>query len=293
MAGSKLVGVTTHRNTAVRWPDSATMHDETVEVVVPFSPEHTPEEYLQRALGSIEDQTVPADPIVVTDDKQQGPAWARNVGLERASVRFVAFCDADDYWKEQKLEKQLDALADTGAALCLTQTVAQDSGETNVEPFETATEFAEDVLLGRSESITSSLLVDTDTVQPRFGEDLICYEDFLFALQAATEGVCFVPDEVTVIHRHSGGLSARELPVDTRLASEVDYFEQAIEAFPELEAHESEYLHGRYHRAGRAHYFEGNYERSADCLKTALSYRFSHRTFGALLVSSLYAFVYA
>lgn len=264
------------------------MNDRTVTTVVPFSPEHTPEQFVQRAVDTIENQSVPTEPIVVTDDEQRGPAWARNVGLDRASTRFVAFCDADDYWKEQKIETQLNTLAEREASLCLTQTVQRDSGETNVEPFDTAVEFAEDLLFGRTHSIMSSLLVDTERVQPRFDEELTCYEDHLFAFQAAAEGICFVPEELVVIHQHSEGLSSQDEPIDTRLASEVRYFERAVEAVPALGAHESVYLHKTYHRAGRAHYFEGNYDRSVECLRTALSYRFYHRTLGALLASYLY-----
>ncbi|MEX1316084.1 MAG: glycosyltransferase family 2 protein [Synechococcaceae cyanobacterium] len=36
-----------------------------------------------------------------------GPWLARNLGLERASTRLVAFLDADDLWHPQKLEQQL------------------------------------------------------------------------------------------------------------------------------------------------------------------------------------------
>lgn len=264
------------------------MPERTVAVVIPYSTEHTPERLLERALDSVESQTIPTEPIVVTDDQQRGPAWARNVGLDRASARFVAFCDADDYWKARKLETQLDALAETGAGLCLTQTVMQESGETNVEPFETTAEFAEDILFRRSQYVMSSLLIDTDRVQPRFDESLACYEDYLFAIQAASEGACFVSDAVTIIHRHDEGLSAEVVPTDTRLGAGIDYFEQAVEAMPALEAREQEYVRWRYHRAGRGHYFDGDYQRSVECLRTALSHQFHHRTLVALLISSVY-----
>src|SRR4029450_2117030 len=47
----------------------------------------------------------------------QGPAAARNAGLEVASGEFVQFMDSDDVASLNKLELQLDALTHTGAEL--------------------------------------------------------------------------------------------------------------------------------------------------------------------------------
>lgn len=38
-----------------------------------------------------------------------GPASARNLGISKSVGRFIAFLDADDMWKPDKLERQLEA----------------------------------------------------------------------------------------------------------------------------------------------------------------------------------------
>jgi glycosyltransferase involved in cell wall biosynthesis len=55
-----------------------------------------------------------------------GPAASRNRGIERARGELVAFIDADDVWRPEKLEAQLAALArvpDAAVAYCWTDYV--------------------------------------------------------------------------------------------------------------------------------------------------------------------------
>lgn len=264
------------------------LQEVTVDVVVPFSPAHTPETYLDRAIDSISGQTVTTNPIVVTDDEQRGPGWARNTGIDRAGSRFVAFCDADDYWRPSKLKRQLRYLLETDTALCLTQTIRKESGETNVVPFDEVTEFADDVLRRRSNSFTSSMLVDMSKVQPRFDEELAHREDHLFALQAATAGVCFVAAPLTVIHKHPQGLSHHDADPEKRLNDAEGFFQQAVDLFPHLEQYESWYWRKVYHSCGRQHHLEGNYNRAATLLKKSLKHQVHHKTVAALSLTYLF-----
>jgi glycosyltransferase involved in cell wall biosynthesis len=102
---------------------------------------------LERALVSALTQSVPPAEIIVVDDGSSdvaateaivarypgrvrlvrqsngGPAAARNAGVRLASSTWLAFLDADDTWREQKMDRQFDLVKSAQIGLI------HDSGE--------------------------------------------------------------------------------------------------------------------------------------------------------------------
>jgi glycosyltransferase involved in cell wall biosynthesis len=92
--------------------------------------------FIREAVDSALAQTVPPLEVIVIDDgstdntpeimavyatdprvrylrqKNAGPSTARNSGIRAAQGEFIAFLDADDRWKPNKLERQLDKFSD-------------------------------------------------------------------------------------------------------------------------------------------------------------------------------------
>jgi glycosyltransferase involved in cell wall biosynthesis len=102
----------------------------TVSVIIPV---YNGARFISAALDSVLAQDVSSMEIIVVDDgstdetvnivhrypqatllqqENQGPAAARNRGVERASGEFLAFIDADDCWPAGRLRWQIDYLRD-------------------------------------------------------------------------------------------------------------------------------------------------------------------------------------
>lgn len=55
------------------------------------------------------------DRVIYIKQQNQGACTARNNGIDHAQGEFIAFQDSDDVWHEDKLEKQIKCLKETGA----------------------------------------------------------------------------------------------------------------------------------------------------------------------------------
>lgn len=58
--------------------------------------------------------------IYLQNKKNLGVAASRNIGVQKAQGKYVAFLDADDWWDDGKLEKQLARIQESDTVLCAT-----------------------------------------------------------------------------------------------------------------------------------------------------------------------------
>jgi len=102
-------------------------------IIIPL---YNKEEYIERAIKSILNQTYQNFEIIIVNDgsndggekkaasfddkrikvinqQNQGVSSARNTGANIANYEFLAFLDADDIWKKDNLEKKLAVLDST------------------------------------------------------------------------------------------------------------------------------------------------------------------------------------
>ncbi len=112
-----------------------------MSVIIPV---YNGEKYLSKAIESVLRQEILCEIVIVNDcstdgtenviqgyshleqvrylknERNKGVAYSRNRGVEASTGEYIAFLDADDWWEDTKLKKQLQALKGSGAVLCST-----------------------------------------------------------------------------------------------------------------------------------------------------------------------------
>ena len=117
--------------------------EDKVSIIIPV---HNAGNYIEDTVRSVLDQTFSGWELILvengsTDDSKEklekigtldtrikvmslteasSAAKARNAGIKEAKGRYIAFLDADDLWRENKLERELAFMKDKNAAFVFT-----------------------------------------------------------------------------------------------------------------------------------------------------------------------------
>ncbi len=153
---------------------------------------------------------------IITLDRNQGPATARNAGWDAATQRYVAFLDADDAWHARKLEIQcawMEAHPEFAVTGHASRQFAPDAGR-QADPGEgEAKAISKTALFLSNPFITPSVMLRREIAQ-RFEAGKRHMEDYLLWLEIALTGqkIARLPQVLAYIFKApfgESGLSAQ------------------------------------------------------------------------------------
>jgi len=201
------------------------MQNPAFSVVIPA---HNRERFLGATLKSVLDQTYPAAEIVVVDDgssdgtaqfvgrftntatikyyrqHNQGPSVARNKGVELTKGDWIAFLDADDIWRPEKLAVQAEYARrhpEVDLFWCEVEYI-DDRGQPR-EPFVWNDRLAP-LMFNRTMCPVPSTVVMRRAAflaAGGFNPNMRCYEDGEFFMRIAARYKIFFIDKVLVKYR--------------------------------------------------------------------------------------------
>ncbi|WP_369413304.1 glycosyltransferase family 2 protein [Microbulbifer sediminum] len=151
---------------------------------------------------------------VINSLKNLGGAGARNLGLESAQYRYVAFIDGDDLWHPQKLSRQIFDIKSRGAQLGYTAIQKVDSlGNPfgDVQCVEQEVDY--NTLLANPLVACSSVLLDYEAVGRPLMPNIRKRQDFAFWLKLLREGAVAsgINEPLTYYRVRPGSLSSNKL----------------------------------------------------------------------------------
>lgn len=166
------------------------MNEKHIPLVSIIMPAYQCEKYIEEAIQSVMQQTYTNWELLVTEDHShdntwrilrqlasrdirirlfrtpcnQGAAMARNLSLTHASGRYIAYLDADDAWKPDKLEKQIYFMQSSNIAMCYAgiETVNENGGHLNYVKVPTTIDY--NAFLSNTLTASSVMVIDTQKI---------------------------------------------------------------------------------------------------------------------------------
>ena len=150
---------------------------------------------------------IPKDPrvTVLVNTSNAGAALSRNYGIKHAKGEWLAFLDSDDLWREDKLEKQLKFMEETGAVISYTATAyMDDTGENRSYILKAKRCLSYQELLRQNLMSCSSVVVRWDEMRD-FPEGYL-HEDYVVWLKILRSvGVAYGLNEPLLVYRIAKG----------------------------------------------------------------------------------------
>ena len=205
------------------------------KLVTVIIPAYNAEKTIVRCMQSVLEQTYKNVEVIIIDDgssdntlsgiqsfieenqlnwilisrENKGVSYTRNEGIKLSKGDYIAFLDSDDYWYNEKLEKQMNFI-ETYHARIVGGNIKNRKSESDSQFY---SQYALKDMLLSNRLFTSTVLLEKNIFQEvgYFNENMLYSEDYNLWLRIATKNKIYVINEILVHYEldYSSGLSSK------------------------------------------------------------------------------------
>ena len=235
----------------------------TISVIIPVK---NRAELLRKTLDNLLSQSRKPDEIIVVDDhstdeiklvifdyitdciflnnKGKGPGAARNLGLSVATGKYIQFFDSDDLLTPNKIEKQFEALEQSGADMAYGPYVMAQEAENGWAQKDVimqwnglpANQNLTEWMLRGWNILTQACLFRKEFIDkaPAWNENLITHEDYLylFRLSLLNPKTIHVPVESVIYRQHGLQSTDNQTLVNSRAMDKMEVLAEIKSLLP-------------------------------------------------------------
>ena len=150
---------------------------------------------------------------LINNQVNSGCANSRNIGLQIAQGKYIAFCDSDDIWCNDKIDKQLNCIEKNDADMVFTAYEMIDSKDEIIKYRQVTEKVTLDSLLKENFIIFSTTLFKKTSINGVLFNPKWFHEDYVFLLECLQKSKIFVGvnENLTKYRVHENGRSYNKL----------------------------------------------------------------------------------
>ena len=120
---------------------------------------------------------------IVNTEKNVGVVKGRNFLIDLASGKYIAFLDADDYWHNEKLEKQIKFMKEKNASISCTEYTRVKDNEEKINDVIIKEEISYNDMLKNNYLGCLTVIYDAKKIGKRYFKELEKNEDYVLWLE--------------------------------------------------------------------------------------------------------------
>ena len=120
---------------------------------------------------------------IINTEKNVGVVKGRNFLIDLASGKYIAFLDADDYWHNEKLEKQIKFMKEKNASISCTEYTRVKENEEKINDVIIKEEISYNDMLKNNYLGCLTVIYDAKKIGKRYFKELEKNEDYVLWLE--------------------------------------------------------------------------------------------------------------